>query len=121
MVMVVRIQEVQRSDFGKVDELIFLKFGNAEDELVDGRERSLVAGMDNCAAGGFAKPADLHSVRVEGPDKPGMTAKMARTLGDAGLSFRALSATAIGSKFVAHVALDSADDAARAAALLKKL
>ena len=72
-------------------------------------------------AAGFAKPADMHSVRVEGSDKPGITAKLAQALGTAGISFRALSAAAIGSKFVTHIALDSADDAARAVSLLKKL
>lgn len=70
---------------------------------------------------GFAKSAGLHSVRIDGADKPGVTAKTARTLADAGISFRALSASAVGSKFVSYVALDSAEDAAKAAGLLRKL
>jgi hypothetical protein len=44
-----------------------------------------------------------------------------RTLADAGISFRALSASALGRKFVGYVALDSAEDAARAASLIRKL
>ncbi|MBI2754133.1 MAG: ACT domain-containing protein [Betaproteobacteria bacterium] len=70
---------------------------------------------------GFTKTADLHSLKVEGADKPGVTAKTARTLADAGISFRALSASAVGSKFVSYVALDSAEDAAKAEGLLRKL
>ena len=70
---------------------------------------------------GFAKSADLHSLKVEGADKPGVTAKTARSLAAAGISFRALSASAVGRKFVCYVALDSAEDAARAAGLLRKL
>lgn len=70
---------------------------------------------------GFAKSPDMHSVRIDGANKPGVTAKAARTLADAGISFRALSASAIGNKFVSYVALDSAEDAAKAAGLLRKL
>ncbi len=70
---------------------------------------------------GFAKSAELHSVRIEGSDKPGTTAKVARALAAAGISFRALSATAVSRKFVGFVALDSAEDAAKAAGILRKL
>ncbi len=70
---------------------------------------------------GFSKPANIHSVRIEGGDKPGLGAKIARALGNAGISFRGLSAAAMGKKFISFVALDSADDAARAISALKKL
>ena len=70
---------------------------------------------------GFAKPENIHSVRVEGGDKPGLGAKIARTLGDAGINFRGVSAVAIGTKFISYIACDSAEDAARAIAALKKL
>jgi hypothetical protein len=42
-------------------------------------------------------------------------------LADAGISFRALSASAHGRKFVSHIAVDSPADAAKAAAVLRKL
>ena len=70
---------------------------------------------------GMGQPQSIHSVRIEGGDKPGLGAKIARALGDAGINFRGVSAVAIGSKFVSYVALDSADDQARAIAALKKL
>lgn len=71
--------------------------------------------------GGFGKPQNIHSVRIEGGDKPGLGAKIARTLGNAGVSFRGVSAVAIGKKFISYIACDSAEDAARAVAALKKL
>ena len=72
-------------------------------------------------AAGFAKPQSIHSVRIEGANKPGVTAMVARALANGGISFRALSASGIGSKFVGYVALDTAEDAAKAVSLLKKL
>lgn len=70
---------------------------------------------------GFEKSDSIHSLRIEGSDKPGVAARVARALADAGISFRGFSATAIGRKFVGFVALDSAEDAARALGVLKKV
>jgi hypothetical protein len=70
---------------------------------------------------GFAKPDNIHGVRIEGGDKPGLGAKISRALGNAGISFRGMTAIAIGSKFLSWIACDSADDAARAVAALKKV
>ena len=72
-------------------------------------------------AAGLAMAADMHMLRIEGADKPGTTAAVARAMADAGINFRALSATAVGRNFRAFLALDSAEDAARAAGALKKL
>lgn len=70
---------------------------------------------------GLVKSEDVCALRIEGADKPGVTAHMVRALADAAISFRALSAAAIGSKFVAYLALETADDAARANRVLQKL
>ncbi len=72
-------------------------------------------------AAGLALAGDMHMLRIEGTDKPGTTAAIARAMADAGVSFRALSATAVGRNFRAFLALDSAEDAGRAAGVLKKL
>jgi len=69
---------------------------------------------------GFSK-GEMAGVRIEGNDRPGLTARAVRSLGEAGISFRAISASAVGRKFVTYLALDSAADAAKAAALLRKL
>lgn len=71
-------------------------------------------------AAGFGKPQSIHSVRIEGGDKPGLGSKIARALGDAGVSFRGMSAAAFGKKFVSYIACDTAEDQARAIAALKK-
>ena len=70
---------------------------------------------------GFSRTASLHSLRVEGADKRGEGAKLAGALADAGINLRGVSAAAFGKRFVCHLALDSATDATKAAALLRKL
>jgi len=72
-------------------------------------------------AAGLGPAPDMHLLRVEGGDKPGTTAAIARALADAGISFRAFSATAVGRSFKGFLVLDSAEDAARAAGVLRKL
>lgn len=70
---------------------------------------------------GFSKPDNIHGVRIEGGDKAGLGAKITRALGDAGVSFRGMTAIVIGRKFVDYIACDSAEDAAKAVAALRKL
>ena len=70
---------------------------------------------------GFHTTDTLHSVRVEGCDKPGLGAKATKALGEAGVSLRGLSAAAFGRKFVCYLALDTAAAAAKAASIVKKL
>jgi len=72
-------------------------------------------------AAGFQKTGSLHSLCVEGADKPGMGAKLTLALANAGINLRGLSAAAIGKRHVTHLALDTAKDAAKAVAVLKKL
>jgi hypothetical protein len=72
-------------------------------------------------AAGFQKTKSLHSLRIEGADKPGTGVKLAKALAEAGINLRGLSAAAVGKRYVAHLALDTAQDAAKAAAVLKKL
>ena len=72
-------------------------------------------------AAGFQKTESLHSLRVEGADKPGMGAKLTQALAEAGINLRGLSAAALGKRYVSHLALDTAKDAVKAAAVLKKL
>jgi predicted amino acid-binding ACT domain protein len=70
---------------------------------------------------GFGKALTVHTVRVEGSDKPGATAAIMRALAHSGISFRALSASAVGRRFVVFLALDNAEDATRAVGLLRKI
>lgn len=77
--------------------------------------------VKTATAAGFHTTDTLQSLRVEGTDKPGLGAKVTKALAEAGISLRGLSAAAIGRKFVCHLALDTADDATKAAGILKKL
>ena len=70
---------------------------------------------------GFEKTSSMHSVRIEGPDKPGLGARMTRALADAGINLRGLSAAAMNKRFVAHLAVDTSADATKAARILKSL
>jgi len=70
---------------------------------------------------GFKRSETIHGVRLEGTDKPGLGAKIARTLADNGINFRGMQANVIGKNFLSFVALDSADDAAKAVKALRKL
>jgi len=72
-------------------------------------------------AAGFQKTESLHSLRIEGADKPGMGAKLSKALAEASVNLRGLSAAALGRRCVTHLALDTVQDAAKASAVLKKL
>jgi hypothetical protein len=72
-------------------------------------------------AAGFQKTESLHSIRVQGMDKPGAGAKLTRALAEAGINLRGFSAAAFGKQYVTHLALDTAKDAAKTVAILKKL
>ena len=72
------------------------------------------------AEAGFASAAGLHSVRIEGPNQPGIAAKLAQKLGKEGVSLRGLSAAVIGARFIVYLALDTAEDAEQAMDILKE-
>jgi len=70
---------------------------------------------------GFARPADLHAIRVAGPDRTGMGAKLTQALATKGINLRGLFAATIGRRFVAYFAMDTAQDAAKAARIIKQI
>lgn len=72
-------------------------------------------------AAGLIRTKSMASVRVEGPDRPGLGAKLMAALAEAGINARGLSATALGKKFVAFVALDADADAAKAIRTIRKM
>lgn len=71
-------------------------------------------------AAGLNTTDSLHSVRVAGPDRAGLGAKMTRAIADAGVNLRGISAAALGRRAVTYFAFDSAVDAATAIAVLRK-
>jgi len=69
----------------------------------------------------FRRADNIHGVRIEATDKPGLGAKIARCLAEAGISFRGMNGVAIGKTSMTFIALDTADDAAKAVKALRKL
>jgi hypothetical protein len=69
---------------------------------------------------GFNVTHSLHSVRVMGPDRPGIAAELTQKLADGGISLRGFSASVIGTQFVAYLAVDSLDDANKGIEILAK-
>lgn len=69
---------------------------------------------------GFNVAHSLHSVRIMGPDRPGVAAELTQKLADGGINLRGFSASAIGRQFVAYVAVDSLDDANKVSEILKQ-
>jgi len=120
---------------GLADKLAALAAAGANLESLIARRRPEAAGqgvvfvtplkgarqVKAATAAGFQKTESQHSVRVEGTDKPGLGARMTKALAEAGINLRGLSAAALGRKFVAHLALDTGEDAAKALALLRKM
>jgi hypothetical protein len=70
-------------------------------------------------AAGFRPTQKLHTVRIEGADRPGLGSHLTRALAEEGLNLRGLSAAAVGKKFVCHIAVDSEAAATRAVRVLR--
>jgi len=69
---------------------------------------------------GFNVTSSLKSLRIEGENKPGIAAALTTRLADAGINLHGLSAAVIGTKFIIYISLDNAEDAAKAAKIIKK-
>lgn len=68
---------------------------------------------------GFLRTETMFPLRIEGSDRPGVISRIARTLAEAGINLRGVSAAAIGKKFVTYIALDSEEEADKAIRVLK--
>ena len=62
---------------------------------------------------GFNLTHSLHSMRVLGPNRPGIAAEITLKVAEAGINLRGFSASAIGDRFAAYFALDTVQDANR--------
>jgi len=79
------------------------------------------AQMRAAADVGLVHADGIHTVRIEGPDKAGLGARMTRALAAAGLNIRGVSAASIKKGSVCYVAFATENDASLAAKVLKKL
>jgi hypothetical protein len=71
------------------------------------------------AAGGLSKVDDVVTLRVEGPDQPGLGGRLSGALEKAQINVRGMTATVIGGNFVCYVGLDSVHDAQAAMPAIK--
>jgi len=71
-------------------------------------------------AEGFSASSHLHSLRVEGKNEPGIAAKVAQKVAQAGLNLHGFSGAVIGTQFVLHLAFDTAEAAQKAIAVLRR-
>ena len=55
---------------------------------------------------GLVRASGMHSLRIEGPDRPGLGAKITRTVAEKGINLRGASAAAIGRRAVFYLALE---------------
>jgi hypothetical protein len=72
------------------------------------------------AEAGFCVASSIHSVRVQGQNRPGLAADVAGKLAAAKLNIRGFSAAELGTRFVMYIAMDSEADAERAVQVLRR-
>ncbi len=69
---------------------------------------------------GFSITSRIHSVRLEGDNKPGIVAELTQKFAAAGINLRGLSAAVIGPRFILYIGFDNAKDAENALDILRK-
>lgn len=70
---------------------------------------------------GLQKATGLHTLRIQGPDRPGLGARITRTLADAGINVRGLSGASIDNRCLFYLAFEHDDDATRAVQVLRPM
>lgn len=70
---------------------------------------------------GFRPAHSLHALRIDGPNRPGLGAKVTAALADAGINLRGFSGAVIGRRFVINLAFDTAAAATKARRVLARL
>lgn len=69
---------------------------------------------------GFNVTSSVHSVRIEGDNRPGVAAELTGKLAAEGINLRGLSVAVIGARFIFYIGLDSAEDAKKALNILQQ-
>ncbi len=70
---------------------------------------------------GLRRATNLRSLKVVGPDRKGLGARITRALANAGINLRGLSAVAQNRRIVVYIAFDKGPGATRAVPILKKI
>jgi hypothetical protein len=69
---------------------------------------------------GLVKAAGMHAFRIEGPDRPGLGAKITRAIAAEGINVRGLSAASIKKQSVTYIAFATKGEMASAMKAAKK-
>lgn len=69
---------------------------------------------------GFNVTKSVHSVSIEGENKPGTAAKILELLAAEGINLRGVSGGIIGTRFIMYIGLDTAEDADKVKEVLEK-
>lgn len=82
-----------------------------------------VTGKKSVAAAGAAglQASSIPTLLVEGDNKPGLGAAIARAMADAGVNLAFLVAQVMGRKYSAIIGFETEEDARKAAALIKRI
>ncbi|MCK4341695.1 MAG: ACT domain-containing protein [Phycisphaerae bacterium] len=70
---------------------------------------------------GLVSAVGMHALRIEGPDRKGLGAELARAIATADINIRGASAATMGRKTVFYLAFKTEDEAKSAAQVLRKL
>lgn len=69
---------------------------------------------------GLVKAAGMHTVRIEGPDRAGLGAHLARAIAGQGINIRSASGAALSKKSVLYFAFATAADLKNGTAIIRK-
>jgi hypothetical protein len=75
--------------------------------------------IDAARAGGLS-PSDIPALQIDGDNRPGLGHTLARALADAGINIAFVVAQAKGRRYSAIVGFDSAEDAKKASAVIRR-
>ncbi len=70
---------------------------------------------------GLNRAAGMHVLRIEGPDQPGLGARITRAIADAGVNMRGLSSASPGKGNICYIAFATAQDLAAATKAVRKV
>ncbi len=70
---------------------------------------------------GLVRAKGMHSLRIEGPDRPGLGTKITQAISEEGINLRGASAAAIGRKAVFHIAVENEKDLKSAITVVRKV
>lgn len=77
--------------------------------------------LDRVTDIGLRRRDDRPALKIEGNDEPGVGAKLARAVAEAGVSMKSLSAGVIGNRFACYIEFDNVQDREKADAAIKAL